>query len=232
MTGDTELGEPGETSAPAGGAREPSAAERAHDGIRERIVVGAIRPGQMLSENELAGELGMSRTPIRQALARLQDEGWLTIYPKRGALVREITPAEARALADAAVLLESDGVRGAGARELLALGPRLAGLVSRHEAALAAGDVDGFVRLTLLFHRGFVEVGGNPVLLDMYDRLRHRQAMMLLRDRGEIQARAAAIVAEHRALVGLAASGDANRFRRALAAHVTETHGELLRTED
>lgn len=226
MTGDTQLRGAGQTAAAPGGVA--SAADDAFLRLRERMIRGEIAPGEMLSENELAAELGVSRTPIRQALIRLQDEDWLTIYPKRGALVLDISPREARAIADAAVLLESDGVRRANPDALLALAPELGDLVCRHEAALAAGDVELFVRLTLLFHRGFVEVGDNPVLLAMYDRLRHRKAMMLIRDRDEILPRAAEIVAEHRALVVLARAGDAEGFRLALAEHVTRTHGTRL----
>ena len=54
----------------------PTAAERAHAHIRDAIVGGGLEPGTMLSENALAGELSMSRTPVRAALARLQEEGW------------------------------------------------------------------------------------------------------------------------------------------------------------
>ena len=72
------------------------ASRRAYDRIRHDIVAGTLAPGTMLSENELATELGMSRTPVRTALSRLQSEGWVTIYPQRGALVRELTADEVR----------------------------------------------------------------------------------------------------------------------------------------
>lgn len=213
----------------AANAGQGSAADRAFAWLRARIVRGAAAPGSMLSENEIAAALGMSRTPVRQALSRLQDEGWLTIYPKRGALVHAIGAAEAAEMAEARALLESDGVARADAAGLAALGRRLAGVVDEQEAALAGGDIDRFVVLTQAFHRAFVEVGGNRLLLAMYDRLRHRQAMLLLRDHREILDRAEPLIAEHRALVALAAAGDAGAFRAALAAHGAATHGELLR---
>src|SRR5262245_4889452 len=77
-----------------------SAAERAHEESRAAIIEGRYEPGVMLSESELAASLGVSRTPVRTALARLQDEGWVTIYSKRGALVRGLSTEELRYSAD------------------------------------------------------------------------------------------------------------------------------------
>ncbi len=68
-------------------ADAPSAADLAYRHIRDAILTGAYEAGTMLGEIPLAEEIGVSRTPVRTALALLQDEGWVTRYPKRGALV-------------------------------------------------------------------------------------------------------------------------------------------------
>src|SRR5919107_6361680 len=86
-----------------------TAAQRAHRVIRDQIVDGTYVGGSMLSENALAAGLGMSRTPVRAALLRLEEEGWVTIYPKRGALVRAFTQQDGQELAGALHLLETGG---------------------------------------------------------------------------------------------------------------------------
>src|SRR4051812_7155696 len=94
----------------AASATRGGAAQRAHASIRDAIVRGELEPGAMLSENELAARLSMSRTPVRAALSRLQDEGLVTIYPQRGALVRQLTDNEVREAADVRHALESAGI--------------------------------------------------------------------------------------------------------------------------
>ena len=71
----------------------------------------------MVSEGDVAGELAMSRTPVREAFLRLAAEGWLRLFPKRGALVVPVAPGEAEAVVDARLLLESHAV------DLVATGP-------------------------------------------------------------------------------------------------------------
>src|SRR5919107_2703631 len=88
-----------------------TAAQRAHRILRDGIVDGTHPGGSMLSENTLAAGLRMSRTPVRAALLRLEEEGWVTIYPKRGALVRAFTAQDGQELAGARHLLETGGGR-------------------------------------------------------------------------------------------------------------------------
>ena len=67
---------------------EASAADAAYAKVKERILDGDLAGGTMVSEGTIADELGMSRTPVREAFLRLQVEGWMRLYPKRGALIR------------------------------------------------------------------------------------------------------------------------------------------------
>lgn len=156
-----------------------SATERAYVRIRDDILDGTHLPGTMLGEAPLAADLEMSRTPVRMALARLQDEGWIVVYPKRGALVQGLDERRVAELADARFILETTAMsRASDARR-----QRLADLLDRslvqQQRAGERGDVRGFIDLTIQFHRGFVEAGGNSVLVELYDRLadRHRFAL-------------------------------------------------------
>lgn len=199
-----------------------NAAQRAHRVIRDGIVDGTHPGGSMLSENTLAAALDVSRTPVRAALVRLAEEGWVTIYPKRGALVRAFTAQDGQELAGARHLLETGGVRTASPAALAEMCTRLEALIDDQETALRTRDRDGFVELCTAFHRVFVEVGGNGLLLDFADRLRTRQAMMLHLSLASIDAHAPQLVDEHRALVDAARRGDVDRFADLLHAHMSD----------
>ena len=74
------------------------AADRAYEHVKAGLLDGSYPDGHLLSEGEIAGALQMSRTPVREAFLRLQTDGFLRLYPKRGALVVPVTPTEARSL--------------------------------------------------------------------------------------------------------------------------------------
>jgi DNA-binding GntR family transcriptional regulator len=200
-----------------------TAAQRAHRVIRGGIVDGTHPGGSMLSENTLATALGMSRTPVRAALLRLEEEGWVTIYPKRGALVRAFTAQDGQELAGARHLLETGGVRTASAEVLAGMCTRLEALIDAQEAAVREQDRDQFVELCMSFHRAFVEVGGNGLLLEFADRLRNRQAVMLHLSLASIDAHARELVDEHRALLDAARHADLDRFADLLRHHMSDS---------
>ena len=206
-------------------ARRQPAAVRAHESIRTAIVRGELAPGEMLSENALAASLGMSRTPVRAALARLQDEGWVTVYPQRGVLVRELSETEVREAADVRRALESAGVRRAApaVREQVAV--RLAENVDGQARALEDDDFVAFADLAAAFHRVFVELSGNSVMLEVYDRLRDRQYLSIVRSAARISGDPHQVLAEHRVLVDDARRGDWTAFATHLEDHQARSHG-------
>ncbi|GAA1489147.1 GntR family transcriptional regulator [Brachybacterium sacelli] len=201
----------------------PSAADRAYRQVRERILDGEILPGTMLGESGLATQLGMSRTPVRAALSRLQDEGWIVIYPKRGALVRGLGPREVTELAQTRVLLEIAGVEQAPSADRPRIADRLEEIIAAQRSALAARDLRPYVRLLLAFHRGFVEAGGNRVQLELYDRLADRHRFALSADGEKQLERGEVGIAEHELLVQHFRAADTAKFLSALRAHVSET---------
>lgn len=205
--------------------RRGGAADRAHAAIRQAILGGEHAPGTMLSENDLAARLSMSRTPVRAALARLQDEGWVTIYPQRGALVRQLSDAEVRESAEVRHALESAGIQRGDAARRERLAHQLAGNVAEQERALATGDFPAFATLALRFHRAFVEMSGNGVMLDVYDRLQDRQYLSIVRSADRIAGDPGQVLAEHRTLLDDARRGDWAAFSTHLTAHQDRSHG-------
>ncbi|WP_206490763.1 GntR family transcriptional regulator [Rhodococcus sp. KRD162] len=204
-----------------------SAADTAYVTVKELIVSGELPGGELVSEGDIASRLEISRTPVREAFLRLQVEGWMRLYPKRGALVVPIAVGEAENVVDARRLVEAGSVRAfiedararesvvAALRENLRLQQQLA--VDGTAAQFSDVDAD--------FHRTVVRAGGNPLLDAFYDGLRERQRRMtaasVTRDPGQISR----IVDDHRRLVELIEAGDADGFERAVETHMLGVHG-------
>ncbi|PZS38416.1 MAG: hypothetical protein DLM62_13900, partial [Pseudonocardiales bacterium] len=127
----------------------PSRTEAVLDAIKHAILAGELRPGQGLVETELAQLLGVSKTPVREALKTLAGAGLVTMSPYRGATVRAIDPASAAAIYDLRLLLEPEAVRravqahAAHVEDMRADGTQAgtdAGSWATAQAALAASD--------------------------------------------------------------------------------------------
>lgn len=208
-------------------ADAPPAAETAYRHVKDALVAGRLAPGEMLSEGDVAAELGMSRTPVREAFLRLSAEGWLRLFPRRGALVVPVAPGEAEDVVDARLLLEVHAVEvvvaGPAARRD-ALVAELRGLVDRQRAALAAGDLGGYADHDAAFHLAVVAAGGNALLTGFSATLRERQRRMVALSVGTAGERAPGFVAGHEELVAAIAAGDAAAFRASLRAHLHGAH--------
>ena len=205
-----------------------SAAERAYHDIRAAIATGELASGTMVSENDLAARIGVSRTPVRAALLRLQDEGWITVYPQRGALIREISPDEARNIADARHTLEFASVRHLAENPRAALVTALTAIIDQQNEQLQSSTFDSFVDLDIDFHRSLVAAGRNPLIVEFYDRLRDRQSLMIARRVSATPRQAEDILREHRQLVQHISRGKWDELDAALRTHLLATHGAAL----
>lgn len=201
-----------------------SAADRALAHLRAALLAGEYPPGTMLSEASVAAELGVSRTPVRAALSRLQDDGLVAIYPKRGALVREPTVDEVREYAQLRHALETAGVQFADPAARTGLRTGLAANLADQERALADGDWAAFARTAVAFHRAFAQLSGNAVMLGYYDRLRDRQLLSILRSTPALVANPEQVLDEHRELLDAAEAGDWAGFAGLLRTHQEERH--------
>ena len=199
-----------------------SAAERAYRVVRNGILNGAYPANTMLGEETLATEIGVSRTPVRSALARLQEEGWIVIYPKRGALVRGLSERAIGDLQDARLILESAGASRANAAVRDALTDRLHDSIAAQRAAFRDRDVRRFIELTIGYHRAFVEAAGNDILLELNDRLADRQRFLLFSKGEHLLARCDDIITEHETLVEHLRTGNATAFTEALRKHLDD----------
>lgn len=204
-----------------------SAADRAYAFVKRQIVSGAYPGGTLISEGEVSAAVEVSRTPVREAFLRLEVEGLLRLYPKRGALVVPVSAAEIREVLDARQAIEQHAARvaiQAGRHHELAAG--LLAILGKH-APGAAHEAGQFTELDRQFHSTLVEAAGNRLLSGFYETLRDRQLRMgtaaLLRYPGRYDA----ILAEHTALADLIDAGDAQAAADTLAAHLAATKAAL-----
>jgi DNA-binding GntR family transcriptional regulator len=138
--------------------------DRVYEALLELITTRALQPGQHLVESELAGHLGVSRQPVREALQRLNTEGWVDLRPAQGAFVHEPTEEEADQLLTVRTLLEAEAARLAAVNAGKAGIAVLEELCAEGERAVDADDVDAAVAMNARVHAKIMELAGNAVL--------------------------------------------------------------------
>jgi len=203
-----------------------TAAERAYCHVKERILSGDLEGGELVSEGEIADSLAMSRTPVREAFLRLQTEGWMKLYPKRGAAITPIKPREADEVIEARTLVETHAVAAladdpARAEDLAAA---LLVIIERQQRAADADDLDGFAVADADFHGTIAAAAGNELLINFYRGLRDRQRRMTrdsLQRRPDTHDR---ILDQHRRLVELIKDRDAAGFGTEISQHLDDIH--------
>ncbi|PPK63629.1 GntR family transcriptional regulator [Actinokineospora auranticolor] len=197
-----------------------SAQDTTYDWLKRHIATLPRDDGTFLTESGVAEAAGTSRTPVREALLRLEAEGFLRILPKKGAFVPPISDAEVRAVMQARELIEDWAVRRA-AEAPEGLVEELEALVAEQEALV--GDPVGFIDRDRAFHRTIVGAAGNPVLGEFYETLRERQVRMGLRAVTGNAGRFRTVLDEHATIVTALRTGDPEHAAAALAEHLSST---------
>ncbi|MEO6565840.1 MAG: GntR family transcriptional regulator [Casimicrobiaceae bacterium] len=181
----------------------------AYQGIRRRILDNVYKPGQQILEGALADELNISRTPVREALIRLANEGLVEMIPRHGMRVLPVSPIDMREIYEVLTALES------AAAEILArrkpgdieLKP-LVDATRDMTRALKINDLDAWASADARFHHGLVLLAGNRTLIDAVSRLGdrvHRARMFTLR----LRPKPVNSTREHLALLERIRAGDA-----------------------
>lgn len=190
--------------------------EQVADRLRQRILARELEPGAWVDELKLCGELGISRTPMREALKVLAAEGLVTMKLRRGAYVTEMSERDVREAYQLLSLLESDAAAEAAVR---ATDAELAELGELHRALEEAlPDRDAFFAANERFHLRVLEIDGNRWRLQIVGDL--RRLMKLNRHHSLFrEGRLAESLDEHRAIVKALLSRDAAACRSLVAAH-------------
>ena len=187
--------------------------------LRDAIVSAELAPGRQLSENELAALLGVSRTPIREALQRLRDDRLVEIVPQLGTFVTRISE---DAVADAQFVreaLECAAVRRAALRARDRDLGGLEAIIRRQEAAREAADFDGFYVLDDDLHRALCDLSGHDIAWSLSQRAKghlNRVRRLSLPAPGYLME----MISEHRAVVAAVAQRDPDAAEQALRHHL------------
>ena len=197
--------------------------EQAIDILRERILTGALGPGRVLREESLAKELGVSRTPLREALLELTREGLTRKTAGRGFVVSPLEAREVRELYPLRALLESEALRQSG----VPTGQRLAELESLNDELRAEAAGPGWIRLDNRWHELLVEGCDNRHLRSFVRGLREhtlRYELAFLAGVGD----PAASTRQHGEILRQLESGDLDSACRTLAENMTVGVAPLL----
>lgn len=183
----------------AGGYR--TITQMVYEMLKEAIVSGAFAPGEWLRQESLAGAIGVSRLPVRTALAQLESEGLIEFHPHRGARVRTLTSAQINEIFRLRTLLESYALR----RSMMHMTPnRVAELNVLAQQLDAQPEGTQFLDARVKFYRELYDAQHNPLLAQLIEELRGHLGRYLLGIRlGDYHARH-----RHVELVGYVANGD------------------------
>jgi DNA-binding GntR family transcriptional regulator len=191
-----------------------------YDVIAEMIINRELQPGEHLVENELAAHLGVSRQPVREALQRLHNEGWVDLRPALGAFVHVPTEEEADQLLATRTLLEAESASLAAKHATPEQVERLRELQRAGEQALSEDSQVALVEANAALHAYVVEMSGNKVLaqlIAMVDRRVRWYYSPIARSRGR------KAWDEHSALIDVIASGNSRKAGEIMRRHTERT---------
>jgi DNA-binding GntR family transcriptional regulator len=208
-------------------------AETVYRHLREQIISGAYRAGDRLPEVSLSAALDVSRTPVREALRRLESDG-LVQGCGRGVIVAGLSTSDLRHAYPVRAALEALTAELAAERQQAGrLAPAaladLEAQAGQLEEITAVGDLERAAALNRRFHNGIAELAGNPVAAEALDRL-WNQITISTRASLAASERPAAVAAEHRALLAAIKRGDRAEAGQIAARHASATAHALGET--
>jgi DNA-binding GntR family transcriptional regulator len=201
--------------------RSRQVAPQIFENLRTRILSLELKPNTLLSRTALQEEFGVSQTPVRDALMRLEQEGLVEIYPQHATLVARIDVNAARQAHFLRLAIELEAVRAVAARAddgiVAALRQAIAAL-----RRLGAREYEGFATADRAFHQLFYEAAGVP---DLFQLVRRHSGHLdrLRRLNLPLPGKMASVIKDHEALVAAVARGDPDRAAAVLRRHLSGT---------
>ncbi|MFG2195069.1 GntR family transcriptional regulator [Streptomyces sp. NPDC048639] len=211
-------------------AKQPPAADRVYDHVKQAVLDRRYEGGTLLTEGGLAEAVGVSRTPVREALLRLQAEGLIKLYPKKGALVLPVSAQEIGDVVETRLLVEEHAARKAAPANPRLIA-RLEELLDEQRRCAAEGDLSAVAVADRCFHAEIVRSAGNQILDRLYDQLRDRQLRMGVAVMHAHPDRIAKNIAEHAEILQALRTGDADAAAEAVHQHVSRVR-LLVRGDD
>ncbi|TCN35563.1 DNA-binding GntR family transcriptional regulator [Kribbella orskensis] len=194
--------------------------ESVYEALTEMIIDGTLERGRHLVEVELAGMLGVSRQPVREALQRLNNEGWVDLRPGFGAMVHVPAEDEVDQLLAARAALESESARLAARNPDKDAVAKLRDLCKIGASLQESGDIDGAVRTNAELHGLITEMSGNRFLVDFAGQVDRRVRWYYT---PVAPVRGAASWREHSRLVKAISDGDEDKAAQIMREHTEHT---------
>lgn len=205
-------------------ARDDSLRDKALRILRQAIVSGEIRAGELYSATALARRLGVSVSPVREAMLTLVNAGIMEPVRNRGFRVAELSQGDLDEIFELRLFLEVPVVQSLAAIDLTGEQARLDDLVRATEVSAAAGDVNSFLATDREFHLALIELHGNGRLASTVANLRDQTRLYGLKDTNTHTLSTAA--AEHREILEALLAGDADRVGNVLTRHLNHIRKE------
>ena len=195
--------------------------------LRDAIRSGILKPGEWLKENDLADELLVSRTPVREAIRKLEQEGYVVTVPRRGAYVASVSIRDINEIFEIRAALEALACELAAERITDEEQERLERLLVGIGRAIEEHDMERIVRTDIEFHELLYQAARNERLLVIIGNLREqltrfRSASM------SFPGRLKETLEEHREIVDAIAQGDVQGAKQAAEAHMEKAERTLL----
>lgn len=196
--------------------------------VRKAIVMGHLAPGAPVSEVEIANRLGISRTPVREAVKKVSDEGLIQIFAQQGTFVTAIDRAAVREAYVIRTALELESVKHAAGIITTRQLQDLEDIIAAHELALARARYDDAIARDDDFHRAIAEVNGFSMLwrvVDISKAQMDRCRLMALPDSGA----GAQTLHQHKAIHAALAQGDPEGAGAAMRSHLATSLENTMR---
>lgn len=195
--------------------------------LRTRILTGQLEAGSVIPQARLAQELGVSTTPLREAIRRLSAEGMIQLEAHRDARVTDVTAAEARHLYEVRESMDPLAAALAAERRSDSDLALMSQTLERLTPIQDAGNLDALLAHRE-FHRAVYRASGNPILIDILERLwdkADRYRMVGLRAGGDTPDDSERVAAEHRAIFEAVADADATAATEIMRTHIRASLG-------
>ena len=218
---------PAHRSTVAAPVRPADSVDRVYRAVTQRAVNWRFAPGERINEVALAGELGVSRTPVREALNRLARDGFVRFVPNRGFLARDLTPELVRDLYELRAAIEVAAVRLACARASDDAIAKLAAAWNAATADAASRRIDRLTAADEAFHRGIARLSGNGELVATLERV-NAQIRFFRRVDQELPERRDRTYREHGDVLACLERRDARRAGELVERHVVLSRERAL----
>lgn len=201
--------------------------ETAYKALKKAVIACELKPGEVVNERKLAAGLAMSRTPVREALHALRDEGWVTIVPWKGAYIRPVTYSDINECMHLRLAIEPYAVELAaphiGDKELA----YCESLMEWQKSLAGREDASEFITIDQNFHLYFAELTKNGRLISILRTLRDIHLRLGV-EAVRLKQRYSMTLREHMAIVAALREGDGRAAAQAMREHLVLTRKALL----